>query len=57
LSETVIPDMVKSIKKKLDSINDMKLSVSDIVEVYSTLNHVIEVLDLLSITYKPDKFK
>lgn len=57
MSETVIPDMVKSIKKKLDSINDMKLSVSDIVEVYSTLNHVIEVLDLLSITYKPDKFK
>lgn len=56
MSETVLPEMVKAIKKRLDKLVDMELNVTNTVLLYETLQNIEDELDNLCITDKRKGF-
>lgn len=52
MSESIIPSKVETIKRRLDKIAEMELSITDIELAYDGLMAIERVLDELTITDK-----
>lgn len=55
-NSNVIPDMIKTIKKRLDELNEMELHVEGVIELYDTLKGIQSELGCLTLTDKRHKF-